>query len=134
MIKLPRTEFIVMKYIWQRYKIGEKVPSKDIISNIAKENKWTNGTVGKLFSRLVKKGFLREEKEGRNTIYYILIDKDDYVEFETKDFLDSMYDNSINSLFTCLNKIKKSDVKKENDEDEYLKNLIENFDEDEDED
>ena len=61
MIKLPRTEFIVMKYIWQRYKIGEKVPSKDIISNIAKENKWTNGTVGKLFSRLVKKGFLRED-------------------------------------------------------------------------
>ena len=132
MIKLPRTEFIVMKYIWQRYKIGEKVPSKDIIGNIAKENKWTNGTVGKLFSRLVKKGFLQEEKEGRNTIYYILIDKEDYVEFETKDFLDNMYDNSINSLFTCLNKIKKSDTQKENDDYDYLKNLIDNFDEDED--
>ena len=132
MIKLPRTEFIVMKYIWNQYKMGEKVPSKDIISNIAKENNWTNGTVGKLFSRLVKKGFLSEEKEGRNTIYYILIDKDDYVEFETKDFLDNMYDNSINSLFTCLNKIKKSDTQKENDDYDYLKNLIDNFDEDED--
>lgn len=132
MIKLPRTEFIVMKYIWNQYKMGEKVPSKDIISNIAKENNWTNGTVGKLFSRLVKKGFLSEEKEGRNTIYYILIDKDDYVEFETKDFLDNMYDNSINSLFTCLNKIKKSDTEKENDDYDYLKNLIDNFDEDED--
>lgn len=131
MIKLPRTEFIVMKYIWQHYKIGDKVPSKDIISTIAKENRWTNGTVGKLFSRLVKKGFLIEDKEGRNTIYYILIDKDDYVEFETKDFLDSMYDNSVNSLFMCLNKIKKSDVEKENDEYEYLKNLIDEYDEDE---
>lgn len=132
MIKLPRTEFIVMKYIWQRYKMEEKVPSKDIITNIAKENNWTNGTVAKLFSRLVKKGFLREEKEGRNTIFYILIDKDDYVEFETKDFLDTMYDNSVNSLFMFLNKIKKSDIEKENDEDEYLKNLIDSFDDDED--
>lgn len=132
MIKLPRTEFIVMKYIWQRYKMGEKVPSKDIISNIAKENNWTNGTVGKLFSRLVKKGFLSEEKEGRNTIFYILIDKEDYVEFETKDFLDSMYDNSVNSLVMCLNKIKKFDIEEENDENKYLEDLINSFDEDED--
>lgn len=131
MIKLPRTEFIVMKYIWQRYEVDEKVPYRDIANKIGEENHWTKGTVAKLFSRLVKKGFLYEEKEGRNTIFHILINKDDYIEFETKDFLDRMYDNSFNSLFTCLNKLKKYDVKDQEKEDKYIKNLIDNFDDEE---
>lgn len=105
MIKLPKTELIIMKYLWEKCDNQKEIFSKEVSSKIANENDWTLGTVGKLFSRLVQKGFLEVNKVNKKVVYKILIDEKDYIEFETAYFLKTIHNNSIPSLISYINDI-----------------------------
>lgn len=64
-------------------------------------------------SRLVERGFVRTEKNGKERIYFSLISKEDYLNFETSDFVERFDGNSITTLVARLfegNKIKDSDL------------------------
>ena len=100
MIKLPKTEHQVMKYIWEQN--TNLVPSKEIVNYMAKEHFWLKGTTTKVLSRLVDKAFLKSEKDGRSTIYTILVDKEDYIKFETKEFFSFVHNNSLSSIVSTL--------------------------------
>ncbi|WP_219716612.1 BlaI/MecI/CopY family transcriptional regulator, partial [Clostridioides difficile] len=63
---------------------------------------WTKGTTGKVLSRLSDKGFLEFEKEGRNTIYNVKINRDEYIKFETEEFFSFVHHNSIHSFISAL--------------------------------
>lgn len=63
--------------------------------------------------RLVERGFLRTEKNGKERTYFPLINKEDYLKFETGDFMERFHGNSFASLITTLyegKKIKDSDL------------------------
>lgn len=105
MIKLPKTELTVMKYLWEKCDNQKEILSKQVSRKIAEENNWTLGTVGKLFARLVEKGFLEISKENKKLAYKILVDEKDYVQFETEYFLKTIHNNSIPSLMSCINDI-----------------------------
>ncbi|MGL5750793.1 MAG: BlaI/MecI/CopY family transcriptional regulator [Paraclostridium sp.] len=100
MKKLPVTELKIMKFIWSQN--TEKVASKDIAAYMLKEFFWLKGTTGKVLSRLVEKEFLHAEKQGRNTIYEVLINNDQYIKFETKEFFNLVHDKSIFSFVSAL--------------------------------
>lgn len=100
MRKLPKTEHQAMKYIWS--KGTEKVASKDIAEYMLQKYNWSKGTSGKVLSRLVEKGFLKHEKEGRNVIYAILVNSEDYINFETKEFFDFVHNKSLSSIISSL--------------------------------
>ena len=63
---------------------------------------WSKGTTSKTLIRLVEKGFLKSEKEGRYTFYYKLINSEEYLKFETQDFFSFMHDNSLSSMISAL--------------------------------
>ncbi|GAA0106755.1 BlaI/MecI/CopY family transcriptional regulator [Paraclostridium sordellii] len=112
MIKLPKTEHQVMKYIWEQNR--SSVASKDIANYMAKEYFWLKGTTGKVLSRLVEKNFLKSEKDGRNIIYTVLVDKDEYIKFETKEFFNFVHNSSLSSIVSTLgesNSLDDEDIK-----------------------
>ncbi|HBF4979673.1 BlaI/MecI/CopY family transcriptional regulator, partial [Clostridioides difficile] len=100
MKKIPKTEHMVMNFIWSQNK--SKVSSKDIANYMAEEYNWFKGTTGKVLSRLSDKGFLEPEKEGRNTIYNVKINRDEYIKFETEEFFSFVHHNSIHSFISAL--------------------------------
>ncbi|MEG1311980.1 MAG: BlaI/MecI/CopY family transcriptional regulator [Peptostreptococcaceae bacterium] len=100
MIKLPKTEHQVMKYIWNQK--TNLVASKEIVNYMAKEYLWLKGTTTKVLSRLIDKEFLKSEKDGRNTVYTVLVDKEDYIKFETKEFFSFVHNNSLSSIVSAL--------------------------------
>lgn len=104
MNKLPRTEYQVMKFIWS--KSCSKVASREITNYMSKEFNWLKGTTGKVLSRLVEKGFIKSEKDGRYTIYNILINNDDYIKFETEDFFEFVHNKSLTSIVSTLGESK----------------------------
>jgi len=48
--------------------------------------------------RLTEKGFLRSEKTGKERQYYPLISKNDYLDYETGNFVKQYHENSFISL------------------------------------
>lgn len=93
--KLPDSEFEVMKTLWL---IPSPVTASLVLENLAKENNWKLQTVGTLLTRLVDKGFLSTEKKGRERLYAPLISKEEYLSFETKQFVNQYHNKSILQL------------------------------------
>lgn len=108
--KLPDAEFEIMKVVWAN---EPPITTSIIMEQLGKEKEWKAQTILTLMVRLVERGFLRTEKNGKERTYFPLINKEDYLEFETGDFMERFHGNSFASLITTLyegKKIKDSDL------------------------
>ena len=94
--KLPDAEFDVMKVIW------DNEPPVTVVT---------------LMLRLVERGFLRSEKHGKERTYFPLVSKEDYLKFETGNFM-KQYHNS--SLFNLINTLYDDEDLTDKDIDELL--------------
>ncbi|MEK4209632.1 MULTISPECIES: BlaI/MecI/CopY family transcriptional regulator [Paenibacillus] len=79
--KLPDAELEIMLVIW---KTGNPVSSSYISNQLRNKRNWALATLMTVLSRLVDKGFLYCEKEGRSNSYRAAISETDYKECEGK--------------------------------------------------
>lgn len=97
--KLPDSEFKIMKIVWTN---EIPITTSDIMKQLENEKDWKIQTVVSLMLRLVNRGFLRSEKHGKERTYFPLIDKEDYLKFETNNFIKQYHDNSFVKLINTL--------------------------------
>ena len=91
--RLPDAELEVMKVIW----VGvPPMSTNDVMKT------WNISTLLTLLSRLIERGFLASEKRGRERIYSPIVKQADYMEYETRNFLQKLHKNSFMSLVTTL--------------------------------
>lgn len=110
MKRLPEAEFEVMKCIWNH---TPPVTTSDIMAQIGNERGWKTPALITLLQRLTERGFLRSEKPGKERHYYPLIAQEDYLRFETDNFLGRVHGGSISSLISALSgrqKLSRSDL------------------------
>ncbi len=110
MKKLPDTEFEIMKVVWAN---EPPITTNMIMEQFGNRRGWKAPTTISLMLRLVERGFLRTEKTGKERTYFPLISKEDYLKFETGDFMERFHGNSFASLVATLydgKKIKDSDL------------------------
>lgn len=116
--KLPDTEFEIMKAIWEK---EPPITTNMLMEALGNEKGWKVPTLISFLNRLVKKGFLRTEKNGKERTYFPLIEKEDYLKFETNNFMKVYHSNSFLSFVNAL-----YDGKKLTDEEvQELRKLIE---------
>ena len=115
---ISEAEYQVMKLIWAK----APVSTKEVTEILIKESQWKPKTIQTLLSRLVKKGVIGYEKEGRVFVYTPLIKEEDYVEQESSSFLNKFYDSALNSMVVNF---LEQDKLTENDIDELKKILDE---------
>lgn len=97
--KLPDTEFEIMKVVW----VNEPpITTNIVMEQLGKEREWKAPTVISLMLRLVEKGFLRTEKKGKERTYFPLVAKEDYLKFETGNFMKLYHENSFLSFVNTL--------------------------------
>jgi len=99
-----------MKVVWAN---EPPITTNIIMQQLGNEREWKAQTVISLMLRLVERGFIRTEKNGKERTYFPLINKEDYLKFETGDFMERFHGNSFASLVATLyngNKIKDSDL------------------------
>ena len=72
------------------------------MEQLGKQRKWKAQTVNSLLLRLVKRGFLRTEKKGKERMYFPTVSKEDYLKFETGNFLKQYHNNSFLNLVNTL--------------------------------
>jgi penicillinase repressor len=92
--QISDAEFEIMKVIWSGYPIS----TNDITNVVMKTNDWNERTVHTLISRLAKKGAITHKKDGRTYIYSPVIKKSDYINSESKSFLNKFYNGTVNKM------------------------------------
>lgn len=108
--KLPDAEFEIMKVVWAN---EPPITTHIIMEQLGKEKEWKPQTIITLMLRLVERGFIRTEKNGKERTYFPLISKEDYLKFETGDFMERFHENSFTSLVATLydgKRLKESDL------------------------
>lgn len=115
MKKLPDAEFEIMKAVWAN---EPPMTTTIIMEQLGKEKEWKIQTVVSLMLRLVERGFLRSEKHGKERTYFPLVDKEDYLKFETGNFMKQYHDSS---LFNLINTLHDDKALSDEDIDELLK-------------
>lgn len=98
-----------MQVLWQR----QPLSANDVVTALGNEKDWHEKTVKTLLNRLVSKGALGFEKEGRAYLYYPLIDQQQYQLEQGRSFVERIFSGRIAPLvagFASQNKLSADDV------------------------
>lgn len=91
-------EYQVMKIVWEYAPIS----TNGVVEKLEHTTSWKPKTIHTLLSRLVKKGALKYEKEGRVFVYTPLVQETDVLEQESETFLNRFYSGTVNSMIVNL--------------------------------
>lgn len=96
---LPESEFEIMKVVWD---CSPPATSAVIMEKLGKRKGWKSPTITAFMNRLVERGYLNTEKNGKERHYYPLVTREEYLEMETSHFFEQYHDNSFFSFMNAL--------------------------------
>ncbi|MCL1853588.1 MAG: BlaI/MecI/CopY family transcriptional regulator [Peptococcaceae bacterium] len=99
-LKLSEAEKEIMTIIWRE---EHPLTSNFILEHITSRT-LALSTVMTVLARLCEKGFVHCDRTTRTNYYTALISKEDYRGEVSREFLETMHDNSIASMVTALNR------------------------------
>lgn len=100
MSRLPQiseAELEVMKIVWKYAPIN----TNEITEKLLQTTNWSAKTIQTLIKRLVTKGALTYEKEGRVFVYTPLVKENEYVGQESRAFLKRFYDGDLTAMVSA---------------------------------
>lgn len=92
--QISEAEFEVMKIVWKSAPIN----TNEITERLLKTTTWSAKTIQTLIKRLVTKGALTYEKQGRIFVYTPLVEENEYINQQSNSFLDRFYDGDISVM------------------------------------
>jgi predicted transcriptional regulator len=97
--KLPDAEFELMKIIWKN---PSPISTLQIMGRLEEGDRRKPQTVLTLLARMTRRGFLKSERVGNERIYTPLVTQEEYLTFESSQFIRRFHDNSFISLVNTL--------------------------------
>jgi len=94
--QISEAEFEVMKIVWRSAPIN----TNEITERLLKTTTWSAKTIQTLIKRLVTKGALTYEKQGRIFVYTPLMKENEYINQQSNSFLDRFYDRDISAMLS----------------------------------
>lgn len=110
MKKLGEAELEIMQVIWDN---KNPVTSNYILKELSGHRKWKLSTLMTSLTRLADKGFVKCDRSTGSNLYGWVIPEDEYKTGASKNFLERLYNNSIQNMIASLysaKAIKSSDV------------------------
>lgn len=74
---------------------------------LASQHKWQEATVKTLLNRLLKKGAVRAEKDGRRYLYTAVLQREQWITSESKGLLDRLFGGRVAPLVAHFGKHRK---------------------------
>ena len=99
MKRLPDSELEIMLIIWD---LDRPVTRFEIEEQMDAERKLSPTTILSFLARLQDKGFLTMCKEGKNNVYAARVDKNSYMQTESRNILKRLYQNSAKNFLAAL--------------------------------
>lgn len=95
-MRVSSAESVIMEALWVR----QPLTSEDIFASVAGAQDWSEGTVKTLLNRLLSKGAIAAEKDGRRYLYTPVLKREDYVQDESAGLVDRLFGGKVSSLVT----------------------------------
>ena len=98
-----------MEVLWRR----GPMRSEDVVEALIGRQKWREPTVKTLLSRLLTKGAIRAQRDGRRYVYSPIVTRDDWLSHESKGLLDRLFGGRVAPLvahFSRHGKLSKKDI------------------------
>ena len=96
--RISDAEHAVMEVLWRR----APLTATEVSDALAKERDWSLQTVKTLLSRLVAKGVIAHEADGRRYLYRPLVERDAYVAHESQRLVDRLFGGRVTPLVAHL--------------------------------
>ena len=122
-MQVTDAESIVMDVLWARHPLG----ADEVVAALADREQWQEPTIKTLLNRLLRKGAIRAEKDGRRYLYAPVLKREDWVLGESQGLLERLFDGRVAPLvahFSAQRKLSPEDVAE-------LRRLLEEIDDDE---
>ena len=97
--KLPDTELKVMQVIWHN---ETPISTVAIREELQKERPWNLSALQTLLGRLVNRGFLQTDKQGKSRYYEPLVTEEEYLTEDSKRYFQKWTGGSLRDLVACL--------------------------------
>lgn len=88
----------VLEVLWEKAPLS----ALDVAKRLSHKKPWQETTVKTLLNRLLSKGAVRFEKDGRRYLYEPTFPRDDYVKAESQRLLDRLFGGHVSPLIAHL--------------------------------
>ncbi|KRB10225.1 BlaI/MecI/CopY family transcriptional regulator [Lysobacter sp. Root690] len=119
-MQISEAESVVMDVLWQRHPRS----AEEVVAALADSQSWQEPTVKTLLNRLLNKGAIRAEKEGRRYLYAPVLKREDWVLEESQGLLERLFGGRVAPLvahFSEHRKLSRKDIAE-------LRKLLEDLD------
>lgn len=108
-MQISEAESIVMDVLWQRHPLA----AEEVVAALGDAQQWQEATIKTLLNRLLKKGAITAEKEGRRYLYAPVLRREDWVLGESESLLDRLFGGRVAPLvahFSEHRKLSRKDI------------------------
>jgi predicted transcriptional regulator len=109
-IAISEAESVVMNVLWQR---RTPMATEEVIAALVNKEKWQTSTVKTLLNRLLNKGAIEAERDGRRFLYSPLVTREQWLSDESTGLLDRLFGGRVAPLvahFSQTRKLTKKDI------------------------
>lgn len=106
---ISEAEAVIMEVLWR----SAPQTAEEILAEVGPSQGWRQGTVKSLLNRLLKKGVLSVERDGRRYLYTPLVSREHYVTHESKGLLNRLFGGRVAPLvahFSEQHKLSRKDI------------------------
>ncbi|MEH6421693.1 BlaI/MecI/CopY family transcriptional regulator [Pseudomonas sp. CGJS7] len=108
-MQISEAESAVMDVLWQR----QPLSAEEVVAALADSRSWQEATVKTLLNRLLNKGAIRAEKDGRRYLYAPVLRREDWVLDESQGLLERLFGGRVAPLvahFSEQRKLSRKDI------------------------
>ena len=121
-MQISDAEAVVMDVLWKRSPLS----AEDVVASLSSRQDWQEATVKTLLNRLLKKGAIDAEKDGRRYLYAPVLQREAWVQGESESLLDRVFGGLVAPLvahFSEQRKLSRKDIAE-------LRKLLQEIDDD----
>jgi len=96
--KISESEWLVMRVLWS----NGSLTANEVIKELSGKTKWKPKTIKTLITRLMKKGAVKFEKEGRKYRYYPAVSEAECVRMERRSFVRRVYGGTTKPMLAAF--------------------------------
>ena len=108
-MQISDAEAVVMDVLWKRSPLS----AEDVVASLSSRQDWQEATVKTLLNRLLKKGAIDAEKDGRRYLYAPVLQREAWVQGESESLLDRVFGGRVAPLvahFSEHRKLTRKDI------------------------
>ena len=108
-MQVSEAESVVMEVLWSRSPLG----ADDVVAALSTRSDWAEPTIKTLLNRLLKKGAIHAERDGRRYLYSPVLTRESWVASQSEGVLERLFGGRVAPLvahFSERGKLSQDDI------------------------